>query len=953
MRRVIIHYHRDDGDYSGWGVWLWPQGFGGRWVDFTDTDYFGRMAVCQVPKKHRRLGFVIRGASWEKDVDQDRYIEDFKGDTAEIWLIAGDPRVYLAPPAHLRKQIRAFDELEVTFHYYRYDGDYNGWNLWIWGDREPGRTLEFAKSGAFGRIAQTVLKQQTDSSDLGFLLRKSVSDNSWAQKEGGDRFIPLYWADDQGRLSVWLLQDDPRIYRQAEDADRTPRLVRAVLEDVRTIQVDTYLPVLAKGKSDWGFELSLRDGENQEGIELKEVWPLAARGESPRHFILRTKQALDLRKRYRLEHTTHGEVQVSFGEVFSSPDFYREFHYSGDDLGAVYQKDGTVFKVWAPTADAVHLVVFRSEDDEEGEKIPMRLGEKGVWQCRLRGDLDGFYYNYLVTHGEETAEVVDPYARAAGVNGLRGQIADLARTNPPGWDMVRLQPLENPVDAVIYEVHIRDLTISEDAGISAKGKFLGLTEEGTATPKGLSTGLDHFKELGVTHLHLLPIFDFATVDEENPDSGYNWGYDPLNFNVPEGSYATDPRDGRVRIRELKEMVQGLSGAGIGVIMDVVYNHTFHSLASAFHKLVPGYYYRHRPDGGFSNGSGCGNELADERSMVRKFIVDSVTYWAKEYKIAGFRFDLMGLHHLETMQAVRRALDAVDPQILIYGEGWAAGPSTLPEGQRALKENTIQLPGIASFCNDLRDGLKGHVFHTEEGGFIQGQGFEETVKFGIVGAVQHPQIDYTQILYSRGPWAAAPSQSVVYAEAHDNLTLWDKLLCSTPWASDADRLKMMKLAHAVILTSQGIPFLHAGQDFARTKGGDPNSYQSPDHVNMLEGRRKEEFLELFTYTRDLIRLRRERPAFRLRSAGEVRSKLRFLNFPLGNIVGYILGPHAGGDSFETIIVIFNSNKQPVEVAIPEGEWEVLADGDGVGSLGTVCGPKVWVEAISPLILGGGG
>ena len=951
MRRVIINYHRDDGDYDDWGVWLWPKGFGGRWVDFTEIDYFGRAAVCWVPKEHRQLGFVIRGASWEKDIDQDRYIEAFRGDTAEVWLVAGDPKVYLAPPAHLRPKIRAFDELEVSFHYYRYDGDYSGWNLWIWGDQEPGRALEFAGTGAYGPVAKTVLKQQTDGSELGFLLRKSVPGESWAEKDGADRFLPLYWANDQGQLAVWLMQDDPRIYYSEGDVDRTPRLLRASLEDLHTLQVEAYLPVLENAKLDWGFELVCRDGQEKAKIPLKEVWPLTAGGELPRQFILRTEAALDLRKRYRLEHKTHGGVQVTFGEVFSSPEFYKEFHYPGDDLGVNYGKSETTFKVWAPTADGVELVIFSSSDEAEGEKIPLHLGEKGVWQGTLEGDLDGYFYNYLVTHGEETAEVVDPYAKAAGVNGLRGQIVDLAKTNPAGWENVKAPPLENPVDAVIYEVHIRDLTISEDVRIRAKGKYLGLIEAGAKTPKGLAAGLDHFLELGVTHLHLLPVFDFATVDEADPDSGYNWGYDPLNFNVPEGSYATDPKDGRVRIRELKEMIQGLNQAGIGVIMDVVYNHTFHSLASSFHKLVPGYYYRHRPDGSFSNGSGCGNELADERSMVRKFIVDSVTYWAREYKVAGFRFDLMGLHHIDTLQAVRRALDLISPQILIYGEGWAAGPSTLPEGQRAVKENTIHLPGVASFCNDLRDGIKGHVFHTAEGGFIQGQGMEETVKFGIVGAVQHPQIDYSQILYAKGPWAMAPSQSVAYAEAHDNLTLWDKLLCTTPHETDRDRLKMMKLAHALILTSQGIPFLHGGQDFARSKGGDPNSYQSPDHVNMLEGARKEEFYELFAYTRDLIQLRKARPAFRLRSAGEVRSKLRFLNFPLGNIVGYVLGPHAGCDSVETIIAIFNSNKTPVEVNIPEGEWEVFVSGESVGRLGIVTGPKIWIEAVSPLILGG--
>ncbi|NMB20974.1 MAG: type I pullulanase, partial [Firmicutes bacterium] len=827
MRKVIIHYHRDDGAYEDWGIWLWPLGYGGQWVDFTETDYFGKIAVWEIPKKHRRLGFVIRGSSWEKDIDQDRYIEDFKGDTAEVWLVSGDPTIYLAPPARLRKNLRIFPELEVTFHYYRYDGDYSGWNLWIWGDSEPGRALEFASQDGYGYLARTVLKQQTDATELGFLLRKRVLGENWAEKDGTDRSVPLYWANDHGTLDVWLMQDDHHIYYRADDVDRTPRLTLASLEDIQTVRVETYLAVLVDSAPNLGFKLMARDEKGEDEV------PISVCRENPRRFQITTHRPLDLHKEYRLEHQTHGKARVTFGGVFGSKEFQREFHYSGHDLGVRYSKKETTFKVWAPTASRLSVIIYASHDELQGEIISLERGERGVWSCRLRGDLEGLYYNFLVTHGERQVEVVDPYARATGANGLRGQIVDLAATNPKGWDKVKPLPLESPVDAVIYEAHIRDLSVAKNSGIKAQGQYLGLVEEGTKTPGGISTGLDHFRELGITHLHLLPIFDFATVDELKPMDSYNWGYDPLHYNVPEGSYASDPIDGRVRIRELKTMIQGLNQAGIGVIMDVVYNHTFHSLASSFHKLVPGYYYRHHPDRSFSNGSGCGNELADERSMVRKFIVDSVTYWAREYKLSGFRFDLMGLHTIETMQAVRRSLDLISKHILLYGEGWAAAGSTIPPEVRAMKENTVHLPGIASFCSDFRDGLKGHVFHTNEGGFVQGQGFEETVKFGIVGAIQHPQIDYAKVLYSKGPWAISPAQSVVYAEAHDNLTLWDKLLCTTAPEEEGERLKMMKLAHAILLTSQGIPFLHGGQDFARTKGGDPNSYQSPDHVNQID------------------------------------------------------------------------------------------------------------------------
>ena len=943
MRDVIIHYHRDDGNYDPWSVWLWPEGCGGQSVQFSASDYFGKIAVCRVGREHKRIGFLIRGDSWEKDISHDRYIEDFIGNTGEVWLVAGDPNVYLAPPAHLREHVRSFAELELTIHYHRHDGDYQGWNLWIWGETTPGSQVDFTGKDDFGAVAKAVLKEQSDGGELGLIVRKSLPADHWAEKDGvEDRQIPLFRASDEGHLEVWLMQDDPRVYYREEDVDRTPRLTLAALEDTTTIRVECYLPVYSQGQ-DWGF--TLYQGERE--VSLSQVEPSYAQG-SPKAFTLTTAEPLDLTKRYYLHHNTHGDMEVTLGRAFDSKEFYEAFHYSGDDLGVTLGVKRTTFKVWAPTASKLDVVLYNSGEGGKGVKTPMTLGEKGVWTAIIPDNLEGMFYNYLVTHGTKTAEVVDPYAKASGVNGKRGQIVDLSKTNPPGWDEVQWLPLENPVDAVIYEVHVRDFSSSPSSGITAQGKYLGLIEKGTRTPTGIPTGLDHLVDLGITHVHLLPIFDFATVDEANPQESYNWGYDPLNFNVPEGSYASDPRDGRVRIRELKEMILGLNRAGIGVIMDVVYNHTFHSVESSFHRLVPGYYYRHHSHRRFSNGSGCGNELADERSMVRKFIVDSVVYWAKEYKLAGFRFDLMGLHHLDTMREVRRALDEINPEILIYGEGWAAGPSTLPEYERAVKENTHQLPGIASFCNDLRDGIKGHVFHTKEGGFIQGEGLEESVKFGLVGGVQHPQVDYGRVLYSRGPWAMHPSQSVAYAEAHDNLTLWDKLLCTTAPEDDEQRIKMIKLAHAIILTSQGIPFLHAGQEFARTKGGDPNSYQSPDHVNQLDWERKGEFEQLYRYTKALIELRKCRPALRLRTGDQVRRYLRFLDLPKG-MIGFSLGPHANGDSFETILVFFNSNPSEVEVTVHPGCWEVLVNDQGVGPMGIATGPRVVVPAISALVL----
>lgn len=628
-------------------------------------------------------------------------------------------------------------------------------------------------------------------------------------------------------------------------------------------------------------------------------------------------------------------------------------HYDGS-LGALYKPDSTTFRVWAPTARSLSLFLYESGQGGETLAVhPMERDVRGTWVVRLLGDYHGIYYNYRVTVDGATYEVVDPYAKAVGVNGKRGMVVDLARTNPEGWDTLQKPELVHFTDAIIYELHIRDLSMHMTSGIHHKGKFLGLTEHGTKGPEGVATGLDHLKELGITHLHLLPVFDFYTVDEADQETPqYNWGYDPLNYNVPEGSYATDPFDGTVRIREFKEMVKALNENGIRVVMDVVYNHTFLSAESNLNRLVPGYYYRYDPAGNFSNGSGCGNELASERSMARKLIVDSVVHWATEYKIDGFRFDLMGLHDIETMRAVRRALDAIDPTILVYGEGWTGGLSPLPDHEKAVKVHVGRIPGIAVFNDDLRDGIKGAVFDAPEPGFVNGSaGDAETVKAGIVAATFHPQVGYDRVRYTQHPWAAEPSQSVNYAEAHDNLTLWDKLEATSAHESEEERIKMHKMSLAILLTSQGIPFLQAGMDFLRTKFGDANSYRSPDYVNAIDWERKARYLSVFEYTRGLIRLRKDHPAFRMGSAEAIQKHLRFLGVPHEEMVGFALVDHANGDPWKDVVVLFNADGGAHEVHLPGDEWVVVVDGEraGVERLGEVRGRSVTVPPRTTLVL----
>jgi pullulanase len=510
--------------------------------------------------------------------------------------------------------------------------------------------------------------------------------------------------------------------------------------------------------------------------------------------------------------------------------------------------------------------------------------------------------------------------KAVGVNGKRGAVVNLKETNPDGWENDQSPVLNNPVDAVIYELHVRDASIDVSSGIRYKGKFLGLTETGTKNSTGQSTGLDHIKELGITHVHLLPSFDYNSVDESNPDAKYNWGYDPLHYNVPEGSYATNPYDGGVRIKEFKQMVQAFHQQGIGVIMDVVYNHTALTEKSNFNQLVPGYYYRQDKSGKFSNATACGNETASERPMFRSFMLESLLYWVKEYHVDGFRFDLMGVHDIETMNLISRELHKVKPDILLYGEGWTAGASPLPDSLRALKANTSKLDRIAAFSDDLRDGIKGSVFDHAEKGFASGKkGMEESIKFGITASCPHPQVEYPKVNYSKTPWASSPAQTVSYCECHDNHVLFDKLAISAKDATPEQREQMQRLALSMVLTSQGISFLHAGTEFLRTKQGVENSYESPDSINAIDWQQKTLHLSTNAYIQGLINMRKQHPAFRLQTSAAIAEKIRFIDgMPEGCIV-YEIDGKAAGDPWSKIRVCFNGTSSVLSLPLTD-KWE---------------------------------
>ncbi|MBO4485853.1 MAG: type I pullulanase, partial [Prevotella sp.] len=578
-----------------------------------------------------------------------------------------------------------------------------------------------------------------------------------------------------------------------------------------------------------------------------------------------------------------------------------------------------------------------------GDSVAMTLVDS-IWTATVPGDQKGKEYVFVV-NGQASPGV---FAKAVGINGKCGVIIDMKETNPEGWEKDKRPEVKSPADLVIYEMHHRDFSIDASSGLKYKGKFLALSE-----PKAI----DHLKKLGVNAIHILPSYDFGSVDETRlEDNKYNWGYDPVNYNVPEGSYSTNPADPQCRIREFKQMVQALHKAGIRVILDVVYNHTYDIEHSNFQKTFPDYYYRKNDQGEYSNGSGCGNETASDRPMMRRFMLESVKYWIDEYHIDGFRFDLMGIHDIETMNLIRDEVNKIDPTIFIYGEGWSAGQCAYPQEKLAMKANVNQLHGIAAFSDEIRDALRGPFSDDTKGAFLAGlAGEEESLKFGIAGAIAHPQVDMTKVNYSKEPWANEPTQMISYVSCHDDMCLVDRLKASVaPLRSEglgeAELIRLDLLAQTAVFTSQGVPFMLSGEEMLRDKKGVHNSFESPDSINRLDWNNLERYPQVFSYYKQLIQLRKNHPAFRLGKAELVRKHLEFLpTEPC--VVGFRLKDHAGGDKWNNIIVILNGNREPQTITIPEGKYNVVCcDGQiDEGGLGEVHGDKVVVDPQSALIL----
>ena len=633
--------------------------------------------------------------------------------------------------------------------------------------------------------------------------------------------------------------------------------------------------------------------------------------------------------------------------LYSTEAFEHKYTYLGPDLGAQWTPEKTAFRVWAPTAKSVTVRLYRSGTpgtDDLMEHLPMRQAVAGTWTAEKEGDLNGVYYTYLVEHEDHSIEACDPYARTTGVNGRRAMVIDLESTNPVGWDEDIDPHFGNPItDAVIYELHVRDLSSDPSSGIQNVGKFLGLIEPGTRTPKGIPTGLDHIKSMGITHLHLLPSYDYGSVDEAHLEiPQFNWGYDPVNYNVPEGSYSTDPFHGETRVKEMKQIIKGLHDNGISVVLDVVYNHVYEAKDFCFNQIVPDYFSRTR-DGVYSDGSCCGNDTASERSMVRKYIVDSVKYWADEYHMDGFRFDLVGLLDVDTINDIVATVHQTHPNVIFYGEGWTMDTKlTKPDIEMAIQPNAFRTPNFAYFSDTMRDLLRGYVFEDSFKGYVAGEPGQEQL--------------LEQCFMACPDWCPEPTQTINYASCHDNMSLFDRLAVSAPEASVADRIRMNKLAAAIVMTSQGVPFFQAGEEMLRSKPrGDGtfehNSYASPDAVNSIKWNTldKPEYAAVADYYRGLIALRQAHPTLRLDTAEQIHQQV----FPLDGMAPNVAGFHLRGDvddPAQAMMVFFNANNAPITVELPKGRWNVCVNGEraGIEPLAVVESTAV-IEPISALVL----
>ncbi|MBR6381710.1 MAG: type I pullulanase [Lachnospiraceae bacterium] len=804
----------------------------------------------------------------------------------------------------------------LKLHYFREDGDYAPWDVWLWPEGGEGAGYAFAEEE--GEMVAT-MEVPAGTTKIGYIVRTQ----DWSKDIDMDQFIDIAEVV-SGTVHAYVISGEEGCRKEyGEDVMTGTKLKTAVYDGESTITLKLTGPMSKEQQESLYVRGRLGDTKisavTETGAESAEVV-----------YDLTLEEALDGNRNYRVGFEGE-EFPVRMPNVYSTDAFEAAYTYEGEDLGAVYSPEKTVFRVWAPTAEELYVNLYESGSawkDDLKEQLPMTADEKGTWVLEVPGDLEGTYYTYTAILDGLRVEACDPYARTTGYNGKRAMVIDLDATDPAGWDAdTDPHAGEAMTDAVIYELHIRDFSADAASGISAAGKYIAFTEKGTGTPGGAVTGTDYLKDLGVTHLHLLPFYDFGSIDETHQSTpGYNWGYDPVNYNVPEGSYSTDPSDGHVRVREVKQMVQALHEAGISVVMDVVYNHVYSAQDFCVNRLVPGYFSRVNEDGTYSNGSGCGNDTASERSMVRKYIVDSVCYLADEYHIDGFRFDLVGLLDTETVNEIVSKVHEKHPNVIFYGEGWTLGTQVTKEGVTlATQQSSGQTPGFAYFNDNIRDGLKGSVFSTGETGWASGsQGKERAMTASFLAAET---------------WSKNPLQIIQYASCHDNMTLYDRIAVVRTDLTDAEWIRMNNLAAAFYMTAQGVPFLQAGEELLRTKvkpdgSFDSNSYASGDEVNKIRWETLEDpkVAAVHDYYKGLISFRKAHGLLRLRSEADVAARVEALPAEDKNVLVFRLDNTDGavtGESAKEICLVFNPNQKETVVELPEGVWGVYIE-DGTVS-----------------------
>ncbi|MBC2034660.1 type I pullulanase [Listeria booriae] len=946
--KVIVHYNPKDQASKDWQMWVWNNdGVAGHEVAFEDTNGYGeysKIAVLDADGIQNELGFLIKnGSGWggDRDIPSDRYISTKEGIT-EVWLEYGNADIATKPAnvADLPKH----DALDVTFYYHRDDNDYNNWFVHAWADGATGtQTVNFTDGETDGDWQS--VKATFDAgagaslSDLGFIIANNA-DGDW-KKDGTDDDRMIYLFTDDGKAEVWIVSGDKTNYRNPNFADATKQIKTASLASFKEIKV-----TLNRDVTDLDLTGAVTLDEDGAPVTISGIRKDSANGHV---FYVETSQDLPIQTALTVKVDGFGEKLIDTTSIVRNPEFDAKYAYTGSEpLGATYEAEQSVWRLWAPTAAQVKLTVYQDSmpNSPVAQSYDMTPKAQGIWEFSAKVPSGTAYtYDLVFADGKKTVSQ-DPYAKAATANGNRSVILDPAEMVPANWETSRMPAFTNPTDAIIYEMHIRDFSIANKDTVN-KGKYLGVIQEGTKTANGDPTGIDYLKTLGITHVQILPMFDYASLNEENHQSAseqlgalpYNWGYDPKNYNVPEGSYSTNPYNPATRIQEAKQMVQGLHSNGLRVIMDVVYNHVFDAGAHSFEKTVPGYYFRYGSDGKLSNGTGVGNDTASERQMMRKYMVDSVAYWAKEYHMDGFRFDLMGIHDVDTMNAIKAELNKIDPSIIVLGEGWDLN-TPLDADKKANQKNASKMPNIAHFNDSIRDAIKGSTWGGQEAepGFVNGAQGKETLlaKNILAGSLRNQG----QGIYD----FSNPGQVVQYAEAHDNLTLWDKLSYSNPNDTDQDKKKMQQLATDIVLLSQGVPFIHAGQEFFRTKDRDENSYQSSDAINKLDWERYAENIDAVKNTEAVMKLRNTEPLFRLTNYANINQKMKIIKQD-DDVVGYELK-----DSDKSYVVLFNANKTAKEVAIPANQYHVEI-GDTTTNLAAQVS-SVEVPALSTLVLKNG-